>query len=652
MDLSSYLKIGLRWWWLVVLSVALSATASYFYSQSLPKVYAARTTLLVGSNIVENPNPDLREFGSITTLASMYGELAKRKLITQAVIDKLGLDFTPEQLSEMIETNVIPTAQLLEVFVLDIHPQRAQILANTIAEELILQSPTGAVERQVRDRFIQEQLADLQIKIQQTDQRLKELEASMEGLASAVEIAEAQLKLSELENLKTDYQNSYNVFLSNVSEADINRLSIFEPAAEPVIPVSPNIKMNVAVAAAAGLALAITAIILLEFFSDTVSWQHGETQSILGVAVLGGVSRLSSSAGPIVPFDKLWSPEINALRSVRDSIFLATKGQPLRTLLVTSAKSGEGKSFLSTNLSVITAAPGSSLGSVIAVPGSKVILVDADLRKPSLHETFDMPNLLGLADILAMPEIMIENMLKKALKPTQINNLLLLPAGRNPHDPGSLVNSPAFLSLLEALKAQADLVIIDSGPVSEVIETKVIANAVDGVILVVSDGRSRRRLVNRVVDYFQHKPEVNFLGIVFNRVSVARGYGYGYSGYYAGNSKLGQAETRKPSNSLVKKLWPFAKSQQSEITRLNLIEAADYLGITPEMAKRWCEQGRLPAVKHGRHWFVSLDELNEFMNVFQNSSSSEINKAFSGTNFSSPNGSQSQTEQFEPELNN
>lgn len=615
MDLSSYLKIVLRWWWLVALSVALSATASYFYSQGLPKIYAARTTLMVGSNIIDNPNPDLRNLGSFTTLASVYGELAKRKLVTQAVIDKLGLEFTPDQLSEMIDTNVIPTAQLLEIFVMDVHPQRAQILANAIAEELILQSPTGSGEQLERDKFIRAQLADLQTKIEQTDQRIKELETLMDNLTSAVEIAETQSKLSELEKLKSDYQTSYNTFLGNVSEAAINRLAIFEPAVEPVTPVAPNIKINVLVAAAAGLALAISAIILLEFFSDTITWQQGETQSILGMPVLGAVNKLASNAGPIVPFDKLWSPDVNALRSVRDSIFLAIRGKPLSTLLITSTISGEGKSFLSTNLAVITAAPASNLGSVIASSGSKVILVDADLRKPSLHETFDMPNVLGLADILAMPEIMIENMLKKALKPTHINNLMLLSAGRNPFDPGSLVSSPTFLKLLDALKAQADLVIIDSGPISEVIETKIIANVVDGVVLVVSDGRSRRRIVQRAVDYFMHKPEVNFLGLIFNRVNLSPGYGY--ASYYANTSKPGQSETRKPSRGFWRKLWPFAKSHSTETTMLNLVEVADYLGITPEMAKRWCEQGRIPAVKKGRKWAIQLEDLNEFVGTYQ-----------------------------------
>src|SRR4030095_3350281 len=115
MDISRYIKIAWRWWWLVLLSMLLSAGMSYWYSQRLPKIYSARATLAVGSNILENPNPDLRNLSSIVTLA---------------VIDKLGLDMTPEQLGGLIQTSVIPSAQLLELYVLDVNPKRAQLLAN------------------------------------------------------------------------------------------------------------------------------------------------------------------------------------------------------------------------------------------------------------------------------------------------------------------------------------------------------------------------------------------------------------------------------------------------------------------------------------------------------------------------------------------
>lgn len=603
MDLGKYLKIGLRWWWLILLSMALSATASYFYSQDQPRVYAARTTLMVGASVIENTKPNEQDLGLSRTLAQVYGELALRRPITQAVIDRLGLQMSPDELSQMIQTGVIPSAQLLEIYVFDVHPQRAQLLANAIAEELILQSPGGSGNEQERDKFIRAQMQDLQSKIQDTDAKIKELENKLSGLTSAVEIAEAQSQLTQLEQLKGDYQNNYNQFLSNVSEASPNRLAVFEPATEPTTPVSPNVKMNVAIAAAAGLVLALGTIIFLEFFSDTLIWNPGETSSILGLSVLGAVGRVDKNSNTLLVKNEEWSPNLDALRTLRSTIMLAAEGNSLSTLLITSSLPGEGKSFLSANLAAIIASPGASLADIITSPGSRVILIDADLHRPSLHEMFDMPNLMGLADVLGMPEATMEALLKKTLRPTGIDNLLLLPAGRAPLDPGALIHSSKFQKMLALLKPNADLIIIDSGPVLRVVETKVIANLVDGVVLVVSDGQVRRKAVQQIIDYFRGKPNNNLLGLVFNRVkAISRGYGY-YSGY----------STRD-------KMQRVGRNQQADTGMLTLAEATDYLGVSEETVRRWCDQGRLPALKKGRKWLLRLEDLNEFVGTYQQGS--------------------------------
>jgi polysaccharide biosynthesis transport protein len=610
MDLSRYIKIGLRWWWLVVLSMLLSAGMSYWYSQRLPKIYSARVTLAVGSNILENPNPDLRNLTSIITLAEVYGELAKRPPLAQAVIDKLGLDLTPEQLGGLIKTRVIPNAQLLEVYVLDVNPKRAQLLANTIAEELILQSPTGAQDQQQRETFIHSQLNDLQVKIEDTDRKIKELKDSLASLTSAVEIAEAQSKLSGLENLKSEYQVGYNQFLANLSDASINRLAIFETAIEPVRSISPNIFLNVLIATAAGMVLAVSAIILLEFFDDALVWQPGKTQTVMGLPVLGAITKMTG-VQITGDQDKLWSSEADMLRTLRSSILLAAESRPLSTLLITSSSPGEGKSFLSANLATTAATPGSSMASVLFSPGSRIILIDADLRKPGLHEDFDMPNLLGLADILAVPEAVTEKLLDKALKPTGIDNLLLLPAGRTPLDPGALLSSPRLVKVLELLKTRADLVIIDSAPLLDVVETKAIANAVDGVVLIVYEGRSRGKNLKRIIEYFEGKSHNNLLGVVFNGVKLSN-YGYSNYGYRP------QMASSQPS--FWRRVTTLGRQPSAESEIITIAEVADQLGISQEMAHRWCEDGRIPATRSGRQWVVRLEDLNDFISVYQQGS--------------------------------
>jgi len=152
--------------------------------------------------VIENTKPNEKDFGLSLTLAQVYGELALRRPITQAVIDRLGLQMGPDELSEMIQTSVIPSAQLLEIFVLDVHPQRAQLLANAIAEQLILQSPGGGGSEQERDKFIRAQLQDLQGKIEDAKTKIKALEDKLESLTSAVEIAEAPITTDSIGTVK------------------------------------------------------------------------------------------------------------------------------------------------------------------------------------------------------------------------------------------------------------------------------------------------------------------------------------------------------------------------------------------------------------------------------------------------------------------
>jgi capsular exopolysaccharide synthesis family protein len=621
MELGRYLEIVKRWWWLVVVSMALAAGASYLYSQQQPRIYASRTTLMVGTSI-QSPNPNATELGLSQTLAEIYAQLVTRRPIMQAVIDKLGLKMSPEQLADMIKTDVVSSAQLLEITVLDVNPQRARLLADAVANELILQSPTGPQGNREREAFVQSQLGNLQTKIQNLDQQVKDLEDSMQKMTSAAEISEAQSRLSEFEKLRTTYQDNYAKLLSSLSDSSINRLTIVEPAVEPTYPVAPNVRVNVMVAAAAGLALAVVAIVLLEFFNDTLSWQSGETQSVLGVPVLGALNKVRDGAGEIVAHESPWSPEANALRNVRDSIFLTPKGQSLSTLLITSSLPGEGKSFLAANLAAMIALPKPGAGNVSSAPVSSAILIDADLRKPTLHEIFDMPNLLGLTDVLAAPEDAAEEILKKALRPVNGVNLLLLPAGRTPLDPGSLLNSPRFPRVLSLLKAHANLVIIDSAPLLAAIETRAIANAVDGTVLVALDGQITARAIRRATHYFQGRKDNNLLGLVFNRVNLPRSYRYYsyYSGYTPTQHELSRSQ-QKPS--LLSKMLPFARPQQGKASTLTLAETADHLGVSQDTVRRWCEQGRIWAVKKGLRWSVRPEDLDKFIADYQHGGSPE-----------------------------
>jgi succinoglycan biosynthesis transport protein ExoP len=609
MELGRYLEIIKRWWWLMVISATLAAGASYIYSQQQPRIYASRATLMVGTSI-RSQNPNQAELGISRTLAEIYGELVRRTPITQAVIDKLGLEMQPEELAGMIRTQVIEDAQLLEITVLDVSPQRARVLANALANELILQSPTGARGTQETQQFIQSQLTDLQGKIEEVDTQIKDAQDKMVSMTSAADIAEAQSLLQERERLKRDYQSNYAQLMGLVSDNSINTLAIVEPASEPSRPVSPNIRMNVLVAAVAGLALAIAGIVLLEFFDDRMVWNPKGVQSFWGLPVLGVLSKLSPSDGKIVARSKVWSPEADSIRNVRTNILLSNPERELHSFLITSPNPGEGKSFTAANMAAIT-----------AVGGQPVTLIDADFRKPTLHEFFDMPNVAGLAEVLAAPESERRALLNKTLKKTDVDNLRLLPAGKPPIDPMLSLGSPAFKAIIKTLQERGDLVVVDVGPVLMYSDFAIIARYVDGVLMVARNEITGRQATQKAVERFKILGITNLLGLVFNDVETMRHY-YGaykryygaYERYYQGPRRL--AEKGSASGGLADRLKGLARHdatpELASEENLSLNDVAQFLGVSEATAGRWCQTGRLPAVKAGRRWRVKRQDLDRF----------------------------------------
>jgi capsular exopolysaccharide synthesis family protein len=602
MELGRYLEILKRWWWLMLISTILAAGASYVYTQQSPRIYASRTTLMVGSSI-RSQNPNQADLGISRTLAEIYGELVRRTPITRAVIDKLGIEMKPEELAGMIQTQVIQDAQLLEITVLDVNPQRARVLSDALANELILQSPTGARSRQETQQFIQSQLSDLQTKMNEVDAQIKDLKDKMVSMTSAADIAEAQSLLQERERLKRDYQANYAQLLGYVSDNSINTLAIVEPATEPGGPVSPNVRINILMAAAAGLALSIAGIILLEFFDDRLVWNPRGTQTLFGLHVLGAFGRLASSDGKLVACANPWSPEVDAIRNVRTNILLSAPGRELQSLLVTSPNAGEGKSSVAANLAATT-----------ALGGQPVVLIDADLRKPSLHELFDMPNVVGLAEVLVAPEADRLTLLDQALKRTDVENLQLLPAGKPPIDPMLLLSSPAAKAVVKILRERGNWVVVDTGPALVYSDFAIIAHCIDGVLMVVRDRDTSRQAAQKAAERFKVLDVNNLLGLVFNDIEALHQYYGVYKRYYQVPRQLTEKKrVAGGSANWLRRLTrrgatPGLASEEFLDTR----DVAQFLGVSEATASRWCQSGRLPAVKSGRHWRVKRQDLNRF----------------------------------------
>ena len=217
---------------------------------------------------------------------------------------------------------------------------------------------------------------------------------------------------------------------------------------------------------------------------------------------------------PLVTVADPKSPIAEAYRSVRTNLQFVNVDQAKKTILITSAAPGEGKSTTTGNLGVS-----------MALGGVKTLLVDSDLRRPTLHKLFNLPNTAGLSSALAD-----QAPLSRGLHATQIPNLSVLTSGPIPPNPAEMLASKRMLDMIEQLKSQYDLIFFDSPPIISVSDSMVLASLVDSVVLVVRAGAFPNDVIRNAKTQLE-SVKATFLGVILNSVNLRRD-GYYYRYYY------------------------------------------------------------------------------------------------------------------------
>jgi succinoglycan biosynthesis transport protein ExoP len=521
MELKQYFNVLLKWWWLILASVVVAAGSSFLASLSAPRSYLAHTTLMVGQAL-QNPNANATELYTGSALAQSYSDLVRREPVLRSTLSSLELQWDWGVLQNMVTSRVVPGTQLLEISVLDADPQRAMVLADEIAHQLILQSPASTnPEKDTERQFILSQIEDLKANIKKSQEEVRQLDDLMAQSTSARQIQDARSHQMVLQAQVSSWQATYAQLLSNLQQGSTNFLSIVESARMPGSPVGAGTLSNVLMAAAIGFVLSAAAAFLLEYLDDSIKTSD-EIQSSLKIAPLGSITRINvhESQGMLVAATQPRSPEAEAFRILRTNLQFKAVDRSLGTILVTSSSPEEGKSFTASNLAV-----------VFAQNNAHVILVDADLRRPSLHQIFDLPNDRGLTTALLDPQGDIAGL----LQPTTVENLKVLTAGPQPPNPSELLGSRRMTEVLSLLLSQADLVLLDSPPVLVASDASVLSTRVDGALLVISARHTRRVLALHAVQALASAGTV-LLGAVLNRAD-AHTNAYSYSYYYSDSDK-------------------------------------------------------------------------------------------------------------------
>ncbi|RZT21367.1 capsular exopolysaccharide synthesis family protein [Fictibacillus sp. BK138] len=207
------------------------------------------------------------------------------------------------------------------------------------------------------------------------------------------------------------------------------------------------------------------------------------------------------------------SPISEQYRTIRTNIQFASVDKEFKTLMITSSGPGEGKSTTAANLAV-----------VLAQQGKKVLLIDGDLRKPTVHYTFNVSNIYGVTNVLTR-----QRSLKEAVVATKIPDIDVLPSGPVPPNPSELINSNSMDQLIEEASSLYDYVLFDTPPIMAVTDGQLLANRVDGVILVISSGKTEVEAAIKSKELLLHA-NAKILGTVLNGKDVSNDNYYYYYG--------------------------------------------------------------------------------------------------------------------------
>jgi polysaccharide biosynthesis transport protein len=308
-----------------------------------------------------------------------------------------------------------------------------------------------------------------------------------------------------------------------------NAVSVVEAASPPISPVSPNVKLDAILGIVVGLLAAIGLISLITYLDDTIK-SHEDVDKVLQLPVLGLVQRNAAQAklrlenGGIV--QDRHAAEV--FRIVRANLDFATAAYRSKVLLVTSTQKGEGKTTTTAKLAV-----------ALAETGKRVVLVDADLRLPTLHRPFQLENHEGLTSLL-VDRVSLPESIDRFLRATPLPTLQVLTSGPLPPNPTELLQSQSMMLLLERLAEQYDVVLLDSPPVLAVADAMTVAPKAQGVIFVVESGHVRLGQINEALGRLR-RGGTPVLGVVLNKVKddTAGYYYYAYDGSYAGYTKAG-----------------------------------------------------------------------------------------------------------------
>lgn len=500
MELKAYVTIVKRRMRVVIVTTVVAIAVAGLGSLLQQPVYSATTTLRIAQ--AYTGSIEYADYVYSERLVNTYVQILMSRPILEEVTRRLELNVSPGNLAGQINIAAVSGTELLRIAVRDGNPARAKAIADVLATLLVEQDQSlylgGA--KSARE-ILQEQLRLVEDSLEQDRDRLQALLADSTADQERIDALRTKLQFSEgiYANLLQQYEEAR---LAEASRA--NSITVVEPALLPSAPSEPRTRRNLALGAAAGLLGGLGLAFVLENLDRTV--HSAADLAATATSILGTIPRFaiagSSGNAAVAVNSNGQSPASEAFRMLRVNILALDTGKPPKTLLIASAEAGAGKSMVLVNLAA-----------ALAEAGSRVVVVDGDLRHPCLHELLGLSNELGVRDIL-----FASGDLDRALQQTEINKLAALTSGPLPTGATQPADLSKMRDLIEQLAGQADIVLLDSPPILSFADATVLAPMVDGVVLVTAQDETTGEHVHLALQQIRNVSSKT-LGIVLNKAS-------------------------------------------------------------------------------------------------------------------------------------
>lgn len=511
LDLRDYLRVLWARKWVLVVATVVMVAAAFGFSARQDPVYEATAQF----RVVAPVDPLLAQNSRASQVSPQTEiEVLQSAPVVNRVRQKLG------GTAPSITAESVSGTEFVKITAESGDPESAAAIPNAYVEAYIeyRRQQTADQLTPLRDRA-QGRYDELQSEINDLTTQLN----ATSSLTQPQTYSDLLDRRSAAQNLQSDARSEIDRLKAQIDIGITGGADDGSAAIPPQEPSKPKPVRNGMLALPVGLVFGIGLIFLFEYLDDSIKFKDDLQRTTgPGLPVLGLIPAVpwrDRAQAHVVSVENPSSAPSEAYRSLRTSVQFLGLDRPLHCLQMTSAAQGEGKTTTSTNLALMLARAGER----------PVVVVDCDLRRPRLHEFFDVPNDVGFTSVL-VGKVPISAALQRF---DDEPGLAVLVSGPIPSDPSELLASRRTAEVLASLRADGALVLLDTPPVLPVTDALVVSKWVDALLLVTSAGQTTKRQVNRAIELLA-QVDAPLVGTILNRAPTgASGYGYGYgAGYY------------------------------------------------------------------------------------------------------------------------